>query len=354
MHPFFDSDRYPWHRDEALALHKKLYDLITDPKEIKKILFECSPDLDPLKDDGPKEMWRDLLDRVASALLLRKLGERLSLRQLPSLHKIFRVVAESKFDVSSLEDRPFRPKPIFVDRKDLRATLQSLAALNASEFVLLVRGEANSGKSWTRHIASQYAAEAGQDCTYLAQGMVSSPKQALASILATLGGTLSDSFTTEAASYQDACIEMQRLAEQRRKGSWIIMDDLGLGENGPRLDPSLRDLFDQIALYMKNPAFSRWFRLILIDYPEGPEPGSWDPFLQERTSCNDLQKPDVANFLLRWARHHRIELGVPEAEEIASQVVLKADAASAHKKSLRMSHLHDALNAALKNDRFRL
>lgn len=355
-HPFFDTDKYPWDREDGRALHRKLYELITKPGDISMILRECSGDLEPLKEDAPKAMWQDLLDSVAAAMLLKTLGQRLRARPYPAVHAAFAAVEGAAGDVPdpvSQEDRPFRPKPIFVDRKDLRATLRSLAAPDTSEFVLLVRGEPDSGKSWTRYIIQQYAAEAGQDCTYLGQGLVSSPKQAMSAILAQLGGTVSESFTTEAAAYQNACIEMQRLAEHRKKGSWIIMDDLGPGENGPRVDPALRDLFDQVALYMKNPAFSRWFRLILIDYPDGPEPENWDAFLEEKTACNDLQKPDVAKFLLRWARHHRIALGGPEAEEIAAEVVSKADAPAPDEKRPRMARLHGALSVALKGERFK-
>jgi hypothetical protein len=355
VHPFFDSAHYPWDRADAVAFHKRLYELIPDGNEIKWILRQCSTELYPLKDAGPREMWAELLDKVAAALLMGKLGAVLRGRPQPPVHAAFAVielVAGAVPDPVPPEDRPFRPKPIFVDRKNLRASLRTLAAPDTGEFVLLVRGEADSGKTWTRHLIEQYAAQAGQDCTYLAQGLVSTPRQAMNAILAPLGGTVPESFTTEAASYQNACIEMQRLAEGRRKGSWVIMDDLGPGENGPRVDPTLRDLFDQIALYMKNPAFSRWFRLILIDYPEGPEPEKWDSFLEERTACADLQKPDVATFLLRWARHHRITLGAPEAEEIAAEVVSKADAPGTGFAGSRMSRLQGALKVALAQDRF--
>ena len=88
---------------------------------------------------------------------------------------------------------------------------------------------------------------------------------------------------------------------------WIAIDDLGVDEDDmPLLDAKIKEFCDQFALLMMNPAFRKWFRLMLIHYPDGDVPIKWshESWKEDSPKISDIQEEDVMDFL-RWWREAR-------------------------------------------------
>ena len=74
-----------------------------------------------------------------------------------------------------------------MNRKKLHLALQRLAPPESAFRVLLVRGDEQGGKSWTRHVVNAYARSLGHACTYVCQGLIGSVDDVLEMIFAGFG-----------------------------------------------------------------------------------------------------------------------------------------------------------------------
>jgi hypothetical protein len=345
-HPFFDVVIYPWSREDARALHKALFTTINKFESIDLLYKSCGADLPPLAQDSADVVWKSALEKLVAVQHLRELGSRLSEAiQYAAARKAFDALAAA---VDPLQEPGLVSDRVFVDRSKLRETVGKLTRSDAAITVLLVRGAPCSGKSWTRHVVAEQAKTLGQGCTYLCADLVGTAEEALDLIFAELGGKVPDKHTTEDAWFRKACSDMIALASKRKVGSWIVADDLGIGRDGPLLDPKIRQLFNQIALSMLNPAFAQWFRLVLIDYPEGPVPTKWKGFWEEdRPAAADAQADSVAEYLRRWATQKKKALAVDEANRLAGDILAKADTPDPTDTRPRLERVHDGLKAVL-------
>jgi hypothetical protein len=96
-HPFFDVSTYPWHRPDADAAHRALYGAIQDPGKIDHIYRRTADCLEPLRlDIEPAGLWREVLDRLARASLLRRLCELiLADAGIAAIHPMIHAVVEA-------------------------------------------------------------------------------------------------------------------------------------------------------------------------------------------------------------------------------------------------------------------
>jgi hypothetical protein len=351
-HPFFDVPSYPWHRADAIAAYKVLYDAIRPPATIDTIYRECGPDPAPLAlGKAPNEIWKDVLELLTVASRLRKLFENLLSRgAYAAIHGSLRAVLDAQ-DV--LQEPLLTGDLLFIDRAPLRGELAKLAALNPAVRTLLVRGKADSGKSWSRHMVVDLAKVAGEECLYLYEGMVSTVEDVLDDLFTAVGdaGAVPPVLETEHAWFRKACLKLQESAKKRNQGVWIVADDLGSGAGGPRLDPRVRRFFDQFVLHMANPAFARWFRLVLIDYPDGAVPTKWiqGSWAEDRVDPAEINEGTIAQFLLDWARRKEKQLAPEKAKELAQDVLAKAAApAPADADKSLLQRIHNAVGDALK------
>ncbi len=340
-HPFFDVGRYPWSRTEAIELHKALFQAIKAANDIEAICQECSVQLDPLMHQAPRPMWKEALDAIAQAHLLRVLGERLLARQgLVTIHQAFKAAANLQDPVLA----PVMTGGIFIDREPLRTKVNQMGDSAAVISVLLVRGDAKSGKTWTKHVVEDLAEAVGDKSVYLASGMVATAEEALGKVFAVLNGKVPKKLTTPAAWFRQACTEMTRLAARRDKERyWIIADDLN------SLDPQIREFFDQAALEMQSRAFKKWFRLVLIDYPrEQTTPTKWKEFwIEDQPKELDIDDKTISNFLMSWAASKKKQLPESKADSFAVSVLNKIAAPAPSDQRPRLERIHDEIKELL-------
>jgi hypothetical protein len=65
-HPFFDSAWYPWDRDDASHLHRRLVDAIRDPRHVELMYEQTAMTLPPLNlNQPPGLVWKEALDNLA-------------------------------------------------------------------------------------------------------------------------------------------------------------------------------------------------------------------------------------------------------------------------------------------------
>jgi hypothetical protein len=301
----------------------------------------------------PHELWKDVLELLTVAQRLKRLCENiLGQPAYEAVHPSMQALIDAR-DV--LQEPLLSGDLLFIDRTRLRNELGKLATGNPVVRMLLVRGGDDSGKSWTRYMVMDLARAVGDDCLYLYEGLVSTVEDVLANLFTTVAGDpkrVPDRLETEEAWFRRACVELQGAAIHQKKGLWIVVDDLGSGPEGPRLDPLIRRFFDQFALQMGNPAFAKWFRLVLIDYPDGPLPTKWAQgfWVEDRPNEADMHEEAVSEFLLQWARRKQKQLAPEKAKELAQDVFAKVAAPPpAEVEKPRLQRIHDAVVVALQN-----
>jgi hypothetical protein len=355
-HPFFDARRFPWDRKEAISFHREVSKVFTTFAAINLKYQQCSPDLPSLPQGGQttEALWQAVLDCVTPARQLERLLDIVENDRLATNLKSFILSirnAEDPLLVSFIADTH-----ILLDRAKLRDRIGKLASPGTQNRVLLVRGEAGSGKSWTRLLIEQVADIYGDGCLYLYDGQVATVDDVIEQLFAAFGSReIPPRVESEDAYYRKVCVVLQERAPAHQRRWWIVADDIGPGAEGPRLDPQIKRFFDHFALAIANPALGRWFRLVLLGYPEGETPTKWrrEVWFEDRTSCRDVDKAAVEDFLKRWEQACGRHLPDPDRTALAGKVIAAADDADAAPGS-RMQRINDALQAVIDNDqRFR-
>ncbi|MES2044605.1 MAG: hypothetical protein V4475_12060 [Pseudomonadota bacterium] len=342
-HPFFDAPRYPWHRTDARDFHKALYTAIPAIIDISRIYAACdNNNLAPLDTaGGPLAVWQDALQKLATLGSLEGLC-RLALERAPMLSADVQVIINAS---------PEPPPPpghvcLVVDRHKLRTALGQMQPDNATTSVLLVRGAPGCGASWTQQLVTVFAA--GAPVTYLFEGQVFSVEDVLAQLFAFLGKPqhVEPRLETEQAWYRKICNSMQAFAQELGTIHWIVIDDLDDYRDGPRVDPEVRRFCDQLVLMMANPALARWFRVVLLGYPDGILPTRWKKqvLIEDRPDPSEIDAANVARFVLEWASGARKALSPEKAQEIATHVITRADAAQGRD---RLQTVHDHIKQAI-------
>lgn len=348
-HPFFDAIAYPWHRPDAQAAHSALYQAITLPNDITLTYRQCGENLTPLTPGQAANLaWREVLELLTTARRLKRLCELLPARaEWPVLEASLQAVENAR---DLLEEPLLSRDLVFVDRKRLRTELQKLSGPTPSHGVLLVRGDPSSGKSWTQYLVEDMATALGAKCIYLFDGIVSTLDEVLEQLFTGVGDATAvpARLESEDAWFKRACVKLQAVAQKNGQVCWIVADDLGLLPTGPRLDPQIRQFFEQFALSMANPAFARWFRLVLIDYPDGPVPTKWKSFwVEDRTQPAEVDEKSIADFVLNWAARKKKKLGADDAQKLAVDILANVSQPTLPDGPSRLARIHQALEAAL-------
>jgi len=351
-HPFFDGIAYPWKREDARAFHRALYTAVSNSGDIEEFFKAAGPGLSPLTQGIPPDrIWREALDKLVSGQRLADLCTLLLAdADIAAIHDQVRAIQNAR---DPIEEVVLSGEQIFVNRQQLRDKLQLLAS-SETRRVLLVRGGAKSGKSWTAHMTAELARTMGEQCIYLFEGLIYTIDDVLDQLFTTLGDPkgVPDRLETEDAWFRKICPRLQALSAKNEQVSWLVIDDLG------GLDSLIRKFVDQIVLSMANPSFAKWFRVVLIDYPDA-QPGTagrgvptkWrDVWDEDRPDVMHVDTTALETFILRWAARKKKQIGQAEAQKLATEVIAAVDAtvAATNPPPPRLQSIHDTLLKTLK------
>lgn len=357
-HPFFDSLLYPWARPEAVRLHAMLMAVYRDPVRIDQVYQQCKVGLPPLAlAAAPDIIWKQALENLASYNGLRKLCDLVGADPGLARNSLVQAALRDVVNAQPARDTVIISDDVIVlDRAALRHQIELLESDTHPVKVVLVRGGPRSGKSHGRYLFERSAQDRGATPVYLCDGIVATVDETILQLFSALEASnqIPARNTTDDAWYKAVCFKLQELAAAKKQPLWIAVDDLGPApDGGPLLDQEIRRFFEQFALNMLNPAFRRWFRLLLIHYPDGPVPTKWrrEFWAEDRTSAGDITADHVAGLLREWTAAHERTLIEDELLDLAKNVIDKADAdlAQGAADASRPQLIHDTLVEMLKH-----
>lgn len=348
-HPFFDTFRYPWSRPEATELYSRLVDLY--PMDALEILYkQCGGDWNDIIPSSLNAVWRQALDLLTSAKLLRVLCNEVKMRYSNNQTVILVIQKVENAEPIVLRTSIIADKIFILDRIGLRQGIVSLTDESpAATKVLLVTGSKKSGKSWCRHLFIETARDAGAKAVYLGRdypdlGLV------IMELFSALGApaTTIPVFTSEEAWYTKVCILLKGVSSEKQTRLWIAADDLGMEDGAPLIDTKIRTFFEQFTLLMRNPTFGDHFRLMLIDYPHGNEkPTRWERTVwsEETTDEKDIQQIHVADFLRSWSIQHGRNVLEDDLMKLSADLIAQAETQTPG--PARLQRIHDGLTQTL-------
>lgn len=344
---YFNAVSYPWHITEARELHALLCKHIPNSVEIVRIGASCGPDIPQPAHGAPTAMWTELLNAIANTGCLREFDA--VLREMPLIH--VHAALDKLLNAASPDSEHWiLDSCIFINRVKLRKALATLAGASTTERVLVVRGEGSSGKSWTRHLVMPYASHTGQKCIYIYSGTATTVLEVVNQLCVGLEGTAPANFSTNIAWYKQVALHLQALAQAKGRGAWIIVDNLGVSGDGvPQTGPEVCDFFDTFAEFTADPNFAKWFRLILISYPD-KKPIKWleECFLEDHTAVSDLTQQHISDYLSRWAKKNGKALADSQAMSLSASVLQKAQVPVGNNdRRVLLRRVHDELRSVL-------
>jgi hypothetical protein len=356
-HPIFDRSSYAWDRQEAKDLFDVVVASIPQQAEIAQLYAQAGGDPGVL-DTGqaPHPLWTDALNRLAEQEKLRRLCEEV----LPGIQRLkgaerfqaaLKAVAEA---VPAVERKIIAGVPV-LDRQPLRQLVEQLKS-DAALRVLLVRGNPKTGKTWGRHLFIAGARDQGAEAVYLFAPMVATVDDVVQELFGVLGAgdQVPARDTTAPAWYASVCRKLGSVAIEKRKLVWIAVDDLGAAaeDGAPLLDPEIAKFCAQLVFHMANPAFGKWFRLMLIHYPDGPVPTRWlqETWREDRPTGAEGEQQDIVEYLRDWAAEQDGRAFLAgEAEALAAQVIQQVDSPKPEEAGVpRLQRLHDKLAETLR------
>jgi hypothetical protein len=352
-HPFFDAMQFPLGRAEAGPFHVALSTAVSQYARIEILYRQCGDNLPPLRQDSADAVWLQALDQLTVARCLVRLIERiLADAALAAMHDTARAIrdADAFQDVALIGDRQ-----VFIDRERLRAHLGKLGTRDSLVRAVLVRGDGESGKSWTARLIEHVANQLGDLCVMFDENTVSTVVEVIDKLFSAYAGSGKiPQYETGAAYYRKVCNRLLELAASSKQRCWIVADDLGTRSDGPRLDREVKDFFDQFMYQLSDPAIGKWFRLILIDYPDTAQPTNWKEWVwtEDRTSSGDIDAAKIAEYLERWGAARGKRLTPVEYKQLAVEIVAKVERELAAARpgvapATRLQLIHDEVRATV-------
>ncbi|RBP38642.1 hypothetical protein DES53_111162 [Roseimicrobium gellanilyticum] len=330
-HPFFDEITFPFHLREAQELEAVLILVYDNRDAITHLCDMCGLNRSELNiEQAPAPLWREALKLFARQARVKSLCERVG-RSFQGTPRVVKAI-QAVFDAEDPRKQVYAADRMLVlNRKSLREKLSEFEVSDSPIRVLLVRGEAKSGKSHGRYLFFRIATSLGAQPIYLHRARVSTVPVAVDTIFAALGlpnTAPPQGDSTKVAWYQAICREILRQTAHSGIRAWIAVDDLGLDANGqPLLDPDIKLFFDEFAAFMNTPQFQSRFWLLLIHYPDGEVPTHWEEgfWLEDRTSTGDLTLDDVAEALREGIKRQGLVGLEDQIKADAEQVIRTAD-----------------------------
>jgi hypothetical protein len=356
-HPFFNTIVYPWSREDARELHKVFTHAYRQfPERIRLIYEQSVTDPPPLTLPAAADLvWREVLNNLAGLGGLQSLCTLMKAKFPTEIILNAIAAVESAKPASEIK---IISNELFILDCDLHREAISKCTSDINAKALLIRGQPKSGKSHCRHIFKSIADEKGAEVLYLYDGVITTVDEAIESIFSTLGAgkeNIPPKVTTDDAWYRAICIKLKGLATDKKLMKvWVVVDDLGYingkPESGPIMDTKIRLFFEQFVLFMQDPSFAKYFRLLLINYSETEIPTKWKTHMWAETNTDekDVQQSHIEDFLKEWAAFNKMNMIGPELKAMAVEVITLADTPPAEIARLpRLERIHTILNVKL-------
>jgi hypothetical protein len=335
-HPFFDADEFPLYRPEAVRLLNCLIQVCPEVPRIELYYAQSQADLPPLvtHQTPPDIIWSMALKHLTIARALRSFcGVMQRTYSVGTLREVIEVIIAAQAEPLHITV----PNPVDIlvlDRQTLRAHLAKLASSTSLLKVLLVTGEARSGKSHSHYLFVRLAELRRANSLYIRAGQVATVEDVVQALYTALGvwdnyPTQDTSYTTDEAWYRDVCYQLLARATSQGRRLWIAVDDLGVDADGiPLMDQRIRDFFNHFVLHMDNPAFQQAFRLMLIDYPPGATPAKWNPNVWriDQLTVAGITGQHVEEALQYWAADQQRQIFDQQIKQLATGVMEEAQA----------------------------
>lgn len=343
-HPFYSSLTFPFQRPEAKKLYDHLLSLISEPGLIDGVYKQSMPVVTPI---NPTQnipiIWSFVLDEICKTSNFASFCSilRSNYYNVPTLLEILDEIDKAR---SMIYNRIFSGDIYVLDCESQRDVFEAITSDSNTRF-LLVKGPSKSGKSWLRHILINQARERGITITYLRKGMIVTVEDAIERIFSALGENINTVLpvdTRSVAWYRSVCNKLLEIASKNNKKAWLIIDDLGYsldqstGEKTPLLPETVRLFFEQLAMNFIDPAFSQYFRLIMIDYAENVVPISWENSMYTTIQSREdsIQQNHIQDFLVDWLESKE-KVMTPEGVKTAVNEIM----GDVENRAVELSHL---------------
>jgi hypothetical protein len=350
-HPFFEANQFPMQREDGRALFKLLTAIFTKPGDITLMVQTAGGDPADLSQGlTPRQLWGEALNLLAAARVLDAFCDQLKQNPRVKTNPEVQAAVEAVVNAKPLVDRQIvSDKRLVLDRAALRTKLRALGADDSPLRVVLVRGGDDSGKSWGRHVFLNAAEDSGAVGVYLSANQIVNIDSLTSKLFAAFEATdvPPRGLTTGVAWYDAVCSKLSVLAASRNQHLWAAIDDIAL------IDPEICEFCDQFVAMMENPAFSRWFRLMLIHYPDDRSPTRWQEEVwdEDITSEADLTYDEVVSFFKTWADDCGYKILDSQIDELAHAAINTADTVPTPQQGKppppRLKRLHDHLVSTL-------
>ena len=354
-HPIFDEITYPFYREEADRFYKLLYQLVPVAANITLLYDRCGPGLFPLTTTvAPHLIWQEALRNITANGYLRKFCEIIK-ATYPGNLGVQNAIVELENALPMNQVKILSNNTVILDRDNLRDQISLLSPEETQVKVLLVRGGPKSGKSHSRLLFIQTAKRYGSKHVYFFNGDVGTVDEVIERLFSALGdrNAIPAKDTTGSAYYRKVILALKEVAQSKNQMLWVAFDDLGLSQdNAGQLDPLIKEFCDEFVLQFQNSDFNQWFRLMLIDYPEGKLPAQWKTYFwtEDRTSESDVKENDVVQGLQSWYASHNKTIIEDELKLKASQLITEAEntSSAANSEFPRLHCIHEQLVKTLR------
>jgi hypothetical protein len=354
MHPVFDTSIFPLHLPEASHLRNTLVQAYLNKADIEGFYRMCGPYvtvMPPLDlNKSPQDLWYEVLDKASLRLRLRNLCD--AIKASGPIQPVLEAIQLLEELKPAVHPTVINLDYLVLDRRSLRSYLELLGDSRNLVRVVLVRGEKNSGKSYSRHLFEAMAQQQGSVPVVLRKGIVVTLDNVLGALFAEAGdinakpnspvlsskdadetGTAD---STHEAEYITICNTLLDTVQKKNKVVWIVMDDLGYIESTndkgekvltSKMDSKIRAFFNQLVNQMARPLFRTHFRIMLINYPDGKLPTSWEQthLKDEILKESDITQVHVEELINNWFVSKNEELMETQVQSIASDIISNVD-----------------------------
>jgi hypothetical protein len=328
-HWFDDGLPYPWNQSIGQEMFDTLTITISSPGVIDQYYkMSITTSLPSLNLSNPVPLlWKQALEDIATMGGLATFCQKLQEGKWPKLRELAALLLELR---PAIRKQILSRGVLVLDRAPLRDFVSELQE-DGELGVIVVRGNAQSGKSHGRHIFLAAAKDRGALPVYLVDGMVATVDDTIDLLFSQYGESRPPldmrADSTPSAVYATVCSQLLRVAIARGQALWIAVDGLGFDPTGARLlDEEIQNFFDAFALLLLNPRFRQWFRLMLIHYPEGALPTRWPEELwrEDRPAATDIAEQHVAAGIREWSETNKL-LTDEQVDSLAAGVIESAD-----------------------------